>query len=143
MLNAEYISALSALAGTFVGGFTSIITSLLGHRHQSKAEERLREKTERQALYKNFIQEASTLYIDALEHEQTEIPKFIGIYATINLMRILSSEKVIEEADKVLRMIIETYPKTKKTFQDMSTSKQQDIFDPLRPFSEACRDELG
>ena len=142
MLSPDFISALSALAGTFVGGFTSIITSWLGQRHQSKVERRMRDKSEREELYKQFILEASSLYVDALEHEQTDVPKFINIYATLNLIRILSSQKVIEAADRALRQIIGTYPKKKKTLHELVTSTDNEAFDLLRPFSQACRDEL-
>ncbi len=143
MLSPEYIPGFSALAGTLIGGFTSMATTWLGQKHKSREEERIRNKTERQELYKQFIQEASGLYADALEHEQTEIPQFIGIYALLNLIYISSSPRVFEEADNVLRVIIETYPKERKTFQDLLTLKNRDVFDLLHPFSEACRDDLG
>jgi hypothetical protein len=71
MIDPAYISAFAALVGTFVGGITSIATSWLGQQRQSKEQRRAREKTELQALYKQFIQEASKLYLDALEHNKT------------------------------------------------------------------------
>jgi hypothetical protein len=62
-----------------------------------------------QALYKQFILDASKLYTDALEHDTTEITKLVDIYATLNRIRVLSSPKVISEADNALRMIVDTY----------------------------------
>ena len=100
MAEPAYLSAVAALVGTFVGGITSIATSWLGQQRQTKEQRRAREKDELQALYKQFIQDASKLYVDALEHNTTEIPKLVDIYATLNRMRVLSSPKVIAEADK-------------------------------------------
>ena len=96
MIDPAYISAFAALVGTFVGGITSIATSWLGQQRQSKEQRRAREKTELQALYKQFIQEASKLYLDALEHNKTEISKLVDAYATLNRIRVQSSSKVVD-----------------------------------------------
>jgi hypothetical protein len=56
------------------------------------------------------------LYIDALEHNTTEIQKLVDIYATLNRMRVLSSPKVIAAAENALRMIMDTYAKENATF---------------------------
>ena len=137
-----YLSAVAALVGTFVGGVTSIATSWLGQQRQTKEQRRAREKDELQELYKQFIQDASKLYGDALEHNTTEIVKLVDIYATLNRIRVLSSPKVIAEADNALRMIIETYAKENTTFSGVRHSISHGFPDPLRAFSEACHEEL-
>jgi hypothetical protein len=137
-----YLSAVAALVGTFVGGITSIATSWLGQQRQTKEQRRAREKDELQALYKQFIEDASKLYIDALEHNTTELPKLVDIYTTINRMRVLSPPKVVAEADKALWMIIDTYGKENETFSGIRQSISQGFPDPLRAFSQACHDEL-
>jgi hypothetical protein len=80
--------------------------------------------------------------MDALEHNTTEIPKLVDIYATLNRMRVLSSPKVIAEADNALRMIIDTYAKENTTFSGVRHSLSHGFPDPLRAFSEACHEEL-
>ena len=137
-----YLSAVAALVGTFVGGVTSIATSWLGQQRQTKEQRRAREKDELQALYKQFIEDASKLYGDALEHNTTEIPKLVDIYATLNRMRVLSSPKVIAAADNALRMIVATYAKENATFSGIRQSISHGFPDPLRAFSEACHQEL-
>jgi hypothetical protein len=137
-----YLSAVAALVGTFVGGITSIATSWLGQQRQTKEQRRARKQDELQALYKQFILDASKLYIDALEHNTTELPKLLDIYATINRMRVLSPPKVIAEADKALWMIVDTYAKENTTFSGIRQSISQGFPDPLRAFSQACHDEL-
>jgi hypothetical protein len=137
-----YLSAVAALVGTFVGGITSIATSWLGQQRQTKEQRREHKKDELQALYKQFIEDASKLYIDALEHNTTELPKLVDIYTTINRMRVLSPPKVVAEADKALRMIVDTYAQENKTFSGIRQSISQGFPDPLRAFSQACHDEL-
>jgi hypothetical protein len=137
-----YLSAVAALVGTFVGGITSIATSWLGQQRQTKEQRIARKKDELQALYRQFILDASKLYIDALEHSTTELPKLLDIYATINRMRVLSPPKVVAEADKALRMIIDTYAQENKTFLGIRQSISQGFPDPLRAFSQACHEEL-
>jgi hypothetical protein len=137
-----YLSAVAALVGTFVGGITSIATSWLGQQRQTAEQRRARKQDELQALYRQFILDASKLYVDALEHNTTELPKLVDIYATINRMRVLSPPKVVAEADKALRMIIDTYAQENKTFAGIRQSISQGFPDPLRAFSQACHDEL-
>jgi gas vesicle protein len=128
--SAAYLSAVAALVGTFVGGITSIATSWLGQQRQSKEQRIAHEKDELQALYKQFIQDASKLYVDALEHSTTEIPRLVDIYATINRMRVLSPSKVVAEADKALRTIIDTYAKENTTFSGIRSRSVRDS--PIR-----------
>jgi hypothetical protein len=137
-----YLSAVAALVGTFVGGITSIATSWLGQQRQTKEQRKAREKDELQALYKQFIQDASKLYVDALEHDSTEMSKLVDIYATLNRMRVLSSPKVIAAAESALRMIMDTYAKENATFSGIRQLIDHGFPDPLRAFSEACHEQL-
>jgi dGTP triphosphohydrolase len=104
-----YLSAAAALVGTFVGGITSVATSWLGQQRQTKEQRKAREKEALQELYKQFIENASRLYLDALEHNTTEISKLVDIYSTLNRMRVLSSPKVVAAADSALRVIVGVY----------------------------------
>jgi hypothetical protein len=117
-----YLSAVAALVGTFVGGIMSIATSWLGQQRQTKEQRIARKKDELQDLYRQFILDASKIYIDALEHSTTELPKLVDIYATINRMRVLSPPKVVAGADKALRMNIDTYAQENKTFSGIRQS---------------------
>ena len=61
--------------------------------------------SQRQELYKNFIEEASRLYADALTHDEAEISNLVGVYALIGRMKIVSSDEVNEAAEKAARSI--------------------------------------
>jgi hypothetical protein len=87
-----YLSAAAALVGTFVGGITSVATSWLGQQRQTKEQRKAREKEALQELYKQFIENASRLYLDALEHNTTEISKLVDIYSTLNRMRVVFAQ---------------------------------------------------
>jgi hypothetical protein len=53
------ISALAALAGSVVGGVTALGTSWLTQQAQARLQENARDRTAREALYSDFIVEAS------------------------------------------------------------------------------------
>ena len=139
---APYLSAVAALAGTFVGGITSVAASWLGQQRQTNEQRRVREKEALQTLYKQFIENASRLYLDALEHNTTEISKLVDVYSTLNRMRVLSSPKVVAAADSALRVIVGVYANENATFSGVRQSIGQGFLDPLRPFSDACHEEL-
>ena len=141
-MDAAYLSALAALAGTAVGGLTSFLGSWLGQSAQAKAQLFLHDKGSRQELYREFIDAASQLFIHALTNDQPDLPKAIALYALISRMRVLSSREVIEEAEKVAQEIGETYPKPKVTETALRDMVREHSVDPLRRFSESCREEL-
>ena len=141
-MDAAYLSALAALAGSVTGGLTSLVASWLTQHEQFRAQQLVHEISRREDLYKDFIQGASKLYTDAFEHDKAEVSKLVNLYALISRMRVLSSPAVIEHADRVARVIIETYLAPNKTFGDVREVLDNDAMNPLREFSNACRDEL-
>src|SRR6202451_1187517 len=104
-MDTSIISALAALTGAAVGGLTSGITNWMNHRSQLRAQWLLHEKSRRQILYRDFIDEASKCYIDALQHDEADIPGLVGLYAKIGRMRVQSSRQVIHCAEEVARKI--------------------------------------
>jgi len=116
------ISALAALTGSTIGGLTALATSWLTQRTQFRAQQLERDTTKREELYKDFVEEAAKLYADAYLHTEADISKFVNLHAMVSRMRILSSQKIIEDADDVIRVIIDTYLAPNKTFQSASES---------------------
>jgi len=74
---------------------TSLGSAWLTQRHQDRARRISRDKAKRQRLYKQFIDEASKLYADALAHDQAEISALVSDYALISRMRVVSSSGVV------------------------------------------------
>src|SRR5215469_2192746 len=102
-MDASVISALAALTGTAVGGLTSVAENWLSHRIQIKAQWLQHEKNRRQILYRDFIEEASKCYIDALQHREADadIPGLVGLYAKLGRMRVMSSPRVVHSAEHI------------------------------------------
>ena len=137
-----YLPAFAALAGSAIGGLTSLASAWLTQQHQERIKRFSQDKTGRQKLYRQFIDEASKLYADALVHEQTEVVALVSVYALISRMRFLSSSAVVEKAEAVIRMILDTYFAPNKTFPELRKLMDSHAIDPLRVFSEKCREEL-
>jgi hypothetical protein len=141
-VDVSIISALAALTGAAVGGLTSGIATWLNHRSQLRTEWILHEKSRRQMLYRDFIEEASKCYIDALQHNEADIPGLVGVYAKLSSMRALSSEPVVHCAEDVARKILDTYLEPDKNFVELRQMAIDGTIDLLRHFSEVCRDEF-
>jgi hypothetical protein len=141
-MDPAFFSAFAALAGSVIGGVTSLGASWLGQRSQFRAQEYTRNLSRREELYKSFIDEASKLYADAYENNDAHVSKLVGLYSLVSRMRILSSPQVVECADQVVRRIVETYRRPNKTFGDVVEIIDNDELNPLKDFSNACREEL-
>ena len=141
-MDSPYLPAVAALAGSAIGGLTSFASAWLTQRHQDRANRLSRDKARRQKVYRQFIEEASKLYADALVHDDLQISTLVSAYALISRMRVLSSPPVLQKAEAVIRTIIETYFSPNKTPFELRTLLDNDSIDPLRAFSEECRVEL-
>ena len=136
------ISALAALAGSVVGGLTALGTSWLTQQAQARLQENARDRTAREALYNDFIVEASRLCGDAWVNDKPEMSNLIGLYAMVSRMRVRSSPRVIEHAGKVALTIVETYFAPNRTLREVHDMLESERMDPLRESSQACREEL-
>jgi hypothetical protein len=141
-MEAAYISALAALAGTAIGGLTSFATSWTTQQAQARAQRLAAEREARAALFGRFLDEAAKLYSDALQNRRDDVAGLVGIYALVNRIRLASSPQVVEAADTVARIIVDAYLAPNITMEEMRTNWVERHVDPLRDFSEACRQEL-
>ena len=141
-MDPAFFSAFAALAGSAIGGVTSLGASWLSHRTQFRAQEYTRELSQREDLYKSFIEEASKLHADAYESNDARVSTLVGLYAMVSRMRILSSPAIVRSADEVVRKIIETYRRPNKTLGDVVEIIDHDELNPLKDFSNACREEM-
>jgi hypothetical protein len=141
-MDVSIISALAALTGAAVGGLTSGVATLLNNRSQVRAEWVLQEKSRRQILYRDFIEEASKCYIDALQHDEADISGLVGLYAKLSSMRAVSSKPVVNRAEDVARTILDTYLEPGKNFVELREMVISGTIDLLHGFSDACRSEF-
>ena len=141
-MDAAYISAFAALAGTAIGGLTSFATSWITQQAQARGQRVAAEREARAALFGRFLDEAAKLYSDALQNRRDDLTGMIDIYALTNRIRLISSPQVAEAADTVCRMIVDAYLAPNMTMTEMRANWIDKHVDPLRDFSEACRQEL-
>jgi len=142
-MEAAYISALAALAGSAIGGLTSFATSWMTQQAQARTQRVANEKEKREALFGRFLDEAAKLYADALQSKREDAAALmIGIYALTNRIRLSSSARVVESADTVARIIMDAYLSPNMTLEEVRNRWVERHIDPLRDFSEACREEL-
>jgi hypothetical protein len=141
-MDTAYISALAALAGTAIGGLTSLATSWITQQAQARAQRLASEREARAALFGRFLDEAAKSYSDALQNNRDDMTALVGIYALINRMRLISSPQVVDAAETVARIIVDAYLAPNITMKEMRADWIDRHVDPLRDFSEACRQEL-
>ena len=141
-MDPAYLSAIAALAGSSIGGLTSLTASWLTNHVQFGAQQQAANRNRREDLYKSFIEEAAKWYADAFEHDQAQVSNLVNLYALVSRMRVLSSPQVIESADRVVGTIIETYLSPNKTFRQVTEILENHAKNPLRDFGNACRAEF-
>jgi hypothetical protein len=141
-VEAAYISAFAALAGTAIGGLASFATSWITQHAQTKAQRIAAERESRAALFGRFLDEAARLYADALQNRRDDVTALMGIYALTNRIRLLASPQVVDAADTVVRIIVDAYQAPNMTMAEMRANWIDRHIDPLRDFAEACRKEL-
>jgi UTP:GlnB (protein PII) uridylyltransferase len=141
-MDAGYISAMAALAGSAIGAMASLVTTWLAQHSQARASLRAQDRTRREALYGDFIREASRLFVDAFEHELDDPAKLLQLYAIVSTIRLFGRARTIEEAERVMTRIGATYFAPNKELRLFADIARAGELDPLYDFSQACCEEL-
>lgn len=142
-MDAALISAVSALAGSVIGGLTTGLTTLLSQRTQARAGQIAHDLARREDLIRDFVVAASKTYGDAIVNSEPKMPELIDLYAMISRMRVLDMPRSVVCADNVMRSIVETYFAPNRTVADLNQLvKTGSGVDPLKDFAEAAREEL-
>lgn len=135
------MTALAAIAGSLVGALGSATGTWITARHQDRRDLLGKQIARREALYSDFIGESARLLVDAMQHNASDLQKLLPLYALVSRIRLSSSPPVLQEAEQVIRTIVNTYPQTNLTIEQIQ-SQAVNGHDPLKPFSDACRIEL-
>ena len=144
-MDTAFVSALSALAGTALGGLTSGLTTMLNTRAQARSEQISHGMARREDLVRDFIVEAAKAYGDAIISSEPKTQELINLYAMISRMRVLSMPRSVACADRVMSTILDTYFQPNRSLRELSTEMKRgrsDSIDVLREFGEAAREEL-
>jgi hypothetical protein len=136
------LSASAAVLGSLTGGSASIATAWLTQRTQGRRQAVQVETRKREVLYADFITECSKLVLDALDHTLDRPETLLQAYSLVNRIRLMSSDAVLHEAEAAIQKIIATYREPNLPIEKFREISMDRARDPLRAFSEACRDEL-
>jgi hypothetical protein len=135
------ITALAAVAGSIVGGLASFLTTYFTQRHQAHRDLMLREAAHREELYSQFIKEAANVYVDSLDKTLESPALLLGVYSLVGRIRLVSNDTVLAAAEKVVDSIVDSYHRPPTAIDDVIRLARESHFDPLKEFTEACREE--
>jgi hypothetical protein len=140
-MNAAITAPLAAIAGSLVGALGSSVATWITARHQDRRDLLAKQIARREALYSDFLGESARLLADAMQHNANELQTLLPIYALISRIRLSSSQLVLHEAERIINIIVNTYPQPNLTVEEIE-SRAMNGEDPLRQFSDTCRAEL-
>ena len=140
-LHSSILTALAAILGSAVGGLSTFTTTFFSQRAASRRDLVTKELAHREMLYADLMKEATNLLIDSIERTLDKPTNLIALYSLASRIRLVSSEKVVLEADKVIETIIESYSSAPTTFQEVHDHHVKNNSNPLQAFAKACRDE--
>jgi hypothetical protein len=141
-MDATVVTAMAAALGSLVGASASIATTWITQRTETRRaniEWRLRE---REALYKEFITDASRLAVDALGHSLERPDQLAGLCGILSRIRLISGDQVLGEAEECCHRIVELYRRPNLTSGQIHAAFEANELDILKEFSFACRKEL-
>jgi uncharacterized protein YukE len=142
-MDIAYLSTLSALAGSVVGGLTSGVATWLSQRSQARESQLAREMARRDELYKEFIAAASKAYGEAIVSNEPNLQELVALYAMISRMRVQSLPQTVASAEKIMRATIDTHFAPGKTIRELhELVRSGSGIDLLKDFSEVAREEL-
>ena len=141
-MDSTIITAVAAAGGSLVGAAATIVTTWLTQRAQTVYAERDAMLRDREALYGEFITEASRLTVEALSHSLERLDTFVKLFGINGRIRLVATDPVLAAAEACLRQLVDLYDKPNMTVEQIRLAFERDRLDPIRDFSVACRKEL-
>jgi hypothetical protein len=145
MMNPTVVTAMAAAVGSLAGGAASIAAAWVNQRTETVRAISDWKLREREAMYKEFITEASRLTIDALAHSLVRPDQLVALYGVLSCIRLMSGDEIVRQGEACCRRILELYGQPNLTAEQIrAAAHDEDLneIDPLKEFSTACRNEL-
>src|SRR5271165_123836 len=118
-MDSTIITATAAACGSLVGAAATIVTTWITQRTQTTRAEREEKLHAREALYGEFITEASRLTVDAFSHSLEKPETFVKLYGTLGRIRLVATDPVLAAAEACIRQIIDLYAKPNMTVEQI------------------------
>ena len=141
-MDSTIIPAVAAAGGSLMGAAATIVTTWITHRTQRVHAQREEKLRNRQALYGEFITEASRLAVEALSHTLERPDTFVKLYGMMGRIRLVATDPVLAAAEACIRQIMDLYARPNMTVEQIRLAFERDRMDPIKDFSVACRKEL-
>jgi hypothetical protein len=145
-MESTLITAMAGVFGSLVGASASIGTTWLTKRTElvrTTAERKLRE---RESLYNQFLTEASRVAVHALTHSFEGPDQIVALYGILSRIRLVAGSAVVREGEVCCVRILTMYGKPSMTADELrgviALANDLAELDPLKAFSNACREEL-
>jgi hypothetical protein len=97
-MDSTFITAVAAACGSLVGAAATIVTTWITQRTQSFRAEREEMLRNREALYGEFITEASRLAVEAFSNSLERADTFVKLYGLIGRIRLVATAPVLAAA---------------------------------------------
>jgi hypothetical protein len=136
------ITAVAAACGSVVGAAATIVTNWITQRTQRAHAEREQTLRNREALYGEFVSEASRLTVEGLSHSLERAETFVTLYGITGRIRLVATDPVLAAAEACIGQIIDLYAKPNMTIEQIRLAFECDGIDPIKEFSVTCRKEL-
>ena len=141
-MDLTFVTAIAAACGSLVGATATSVTTFITQRTQRVHAEREEKLHNREALYGEFITEASRLAVEALGHSLERPDTFVKLYGISGRIRLVAADPVLAAAEACIRQIIDLYARPNMTVEQIRLAFERDRLDPIKNFSVACRLEL-
>jgi hypothetical protein len=142
-IDGPIIVAFAALGGSLVGACSSIAATFMGQRLQARWARLRAELEEREKLYGMFVEEAVLLFVDSIRQSAIDPAKIMPLYSKVARIRLTSSDPVLRAAEEVGRRLLAAYEQPPGDPAEVLAryANGEENLDPLREFTEACREE--
>src|SRR5579862_2695389 len=109
IVDSALVTATAAGLGSLIGAAASIATTwITQHTENIRAHAEWRQR-EREALFREFITEASRVAVDALTHSMERPDSIMKLYGVLSSIRLVSGQEVVRQGEACCRRIVELY----------------------------------
>jgi len=141
-MDTTLVTAIAASCGSLVGAAVTIVTTWITQRTQTLRAEREVKLRDREALYGEFITEASRLTVDAASHSLEKPDTFVTLYGILGRIRLVAPDVALAAAEACCRQIGDLYASPNMTVEQIRVAFERNRLDPIRDFSVVGRKEL-
>jgi hypothetical protein len=138
--SAVLVAGLAALGGMGLGVATCVVAVYLAQGRRARRRRLMRDLDRREDIYARFIAQASETWLEVLEVPR-DSGNLIGLCALLGRMRIGSTKPVLEAAEALMAMLLDTWQQPVAPLRLATDQGPQAFMAPMTRFTAACRAE--